>query len=541
MGFSMYMNKFLILLGFLGLLAGCSGNKGTIWNSTVATSKPIDMQDSYRESLDLHGVNTDAKSANIAVLLPTSGSAKNAGLAIKTSIETAFIHRASPNIKVSFYDLSGTRAERNNVINDALKSNPDVIIGPLFAEDTKILRDAKSPKTPVISFTSDTKALGRGVITINLVPTQSIEAIVQQIQNDGLENMIILAPDDNSGKNMTSVAKKSADLYDIETLGVFYYEPGKPDSIKDTAMRAALYQIRNAVNTRAREILSDILTKEELTEEEQQNLEEQLEKISRTETTGPLPYQSILFLGNGEDSETLVSFLRYYGVGPSDAAFYGTALWQNSKVTNDFAMSKSKYAALPEISDNYISLYDMIDGKEPDHLAAMGYDAANLALGLLFSQIEDNGYLYNPNGYIGTNGIFRILPSGESERALCIKELNGTKTPKTIKTSAKNFITPLYNVDTDNLKSVSPQELSTHGINPGDFIELPEQFAKKTEYKTKRIGSTYPFEEEEEAIDPEAIQVFENTETETVSNPEFQPVKIETVSRKNIDEVEIEE
>ena len=537
----MYMNKFLIFLGFIGLLAGCSGNKSMNWNDTVATSKPIDMQDSYHKSLDLYGVDADAKSANVAVLLPTSGSSKTVGTAIKTSIETAFIHRASPNIKVSFYDLSGNRAERNNVINDALKSNPDVIIGPLFAEDTKILRDAKPQKTPVISFTSDTKALGRGVVTMNLIPTQSIEAIVQQIQNDGIDNMIILAPGDNSGKDMTSVAKKSADLYDVETLGVFYYEPGKPDSIKDTAMQASLYQIRNAVNTRAREILSDILTKEELTEEEQQNLEEQLEKISRTETTGPLPYKSILFLGNGEDSKTLTSFLRYYGIGPNDAAFYGTAFWQNSKVTNDFAMSKSKYAALPEISDNYISLYDMIDGKEPDHLAAMGYDAANLALGLLFSQIEDNGYLYNPNGYIGTSGIFRILPSGESERALRIMELNGTKEPKTVKTPAKNFITPLYNVDQDSLKPVQAKELSTHGINPGDFIELPEQFAKKPEYKTKRIGSTYQFEDEEEAVDPESIEVFENTETETVSNPEFKPVKIETVSRQNIDEVEIEE
>ena len=75
-------------------------------------------------------------------------------------------------------------------------------------------------------------------------------------------------------------------------------------------MRASMYNARSAANSRAREVLSDILAKESLTSQQKYNLRHQLEKISRTETLGDLPYDSILFLGNGEDSKTLASFLR---------------------------------------------------------------------------------------------------------------------------------------------------------------------------------------------------------------------------------------
>ena len=234
-----------------------------------------------------------------------SGEAKNIGNNIKTSIETAFLRKPKQSIKVSFYDVSGKNSK--NAIYSALSSNPDIIIGPLFAEDAKTLRNAKASKTPAISFTSDVNALGDGVMTINLIPTQSVEAIVQQMKKDSANNMIILAPNDNSGKTMVYTADIASDTYDIPVKGLFYYTPGDPDSIKDVSMRASMYNTRNAANTRAREILSDILTKEKLDSATYNNLNKQLEKISRNETLGDLPYDAILFLGNGEDSKTLSS------------------------------------------------------------------------------------------------------------------------------------------------------------------------------------------------------------------------------------------
>ena len=536
----MYMNKFLMVMGLTALLSGCGGQKVFNFAQEDAVTNPSNVQDSYMSSTALYGSDDGGKSANIAVLLPMTGDFKTMGHDIKTSIETAFLRKTKSNIKMTFFDLSGTRANRDIVIGQALASSPDIIIGPIFAEDTKILRDKKPSSTPVISFTSDATVLGDDVITVNLIPTQSIETIVRQMIIDGTKSMLILAPNDDSGKTMAAAANKAGSLYNIPVRGLFYYDSGNSDSIKDVAMRASMYNTRVAVNNRAREVLSDILSKEKLTAKERYSLNNQLEKISRTETLGDLPYDAILFLGSGEDSKTLASFLRYYGVKNRDVAFYGTTLWQNSDIAQDLTMSGAKYATLPEISENFVNLYELVAGKQPNHMASFGYDAAYLALGMLYTTKPHSSYLYDPNGYVGTSGIFRIQPNGESERGLRIMELTASETPNTLKETPTNFITTLYNVRSSNLRDVKAKEISTRGINPGDYIKLPEHLRRKSQYKTQTIGANYT-ESEEEINTDTPIQIFAEDEHETVSNPDYEPVKLENVSRKNIDSVEVAE
>jgi len=530
------MNKFLIFITVL--LAGCGTNR-SVKTPQIATSNPTDIAGEYSYST-LYGADNDGPYANIAVLLPTSGNAKSIGEGIKTSVETAFLRNPKQNIKVSFYDLSGTKMQRDEIINTVLTANPDIIIGPVFAEDVMTLRNNKPEKTPVVSFTSDVTALGDNVMTMNLIPTQSIETIMQQMQRDGAKNMIILAPDDKSGQLMASVADRASSVYNIPTRGLFYYKSSDSDSIKDTAMRASMYKARSAANTRAREVLSDILTKESLNRQTRYSLKKQLEKLSRTETLGDLPYDAILFLGNGADSKTLISFLRYYGVGNRDVAFYGTTLWDGADIANEFTMSGAKYATLPEISDNFKNIYNMMSGTDPDLLAAFGYDAANLALGMLYSSDNKSGYLFDPSGYVGTTGIFRIQPNGESERALRVMELNASGEPVVIRDTPKNFLTPIYNVRTTNLRVVPEKELVTPGVNPGDYINIPENLRKKSAYKTKTIGANYVAEEyNEQTYAP--IQIYESDTNETVSNPEYEPMELEKISREYIDTVEINE
>ena len=531
----MYMNKFLIFVSVL--LASCGTNQITK-PVTVATSNPTDIQGDNIYSSSLYGYDEAGPNATIAVLLPMSGPTKSVGNGIKTSIETAFLRKPMENINVSFYDLSGEKSRRDLVIRDALDTNPDIIIGPLFAEDAVTIRDKKPSRTPVISFTSDVSALGNNVITINLIPTQSIETIVRQMQTDGAKTMLILAPDDNSGKLMASTATKISSAYDIPINGLFYYTPDNSESIKNVAMRASMYNARSSANTRAREVLSDILNKESLDGATRASIRKQLETLSRTETLGDLPYDAILFLGSGNDAKTIASFLRYYGVNNRDAAMYGTTLWHGSDIASDFTMSGAKYATLPPISDNFISLYNMVAGKDPDFLSAFGYDAANLSLGMLYTNKNKDAYLFDPSGYIGTTGMFRMQPSGESERALRIMELDGSGTASVSKDAPTNFITPLYSVNTSNLSSVPEKELKTRGINPGDYIQIPENLRYKSQYRTKTIGANY-VSDTETTVSDAPIQIYASDEPETVQNEEYESVKPEPVSRKYIDSVEV--
>ena len=117
-------------------------------------------------------------------------------------------------------------------------------------------------------------------------------------------------------------------------------------------------------------------------------------------------------------------------------------------------------------------------------------------------------------------------------------ELNGDGTVKESKSAPTNFITQIYSINTSDLRDVPERELVTRGVNPGDYIKIPENLRYKSAYRTKTIGANY-VSDEPEVLEPAPIQIYASDEKETVSNDEFKPVKIESVSRKYIDSVEI--
>ena len=120
-------------------------------------------------------------------------------------------------------------------------------------------------------------------------------------------------------------------------------------------------------------------------------------------------------------------------------------------------------------------------------------------------------------------------------------ELNGSGVPGTLVAAPTNFITPLYSINTTNLRQVPEKELSTRGINPGDYITIPDDLRRKSAYRTKTIGANYVVDSTDDTPVSAPVQIYESDINETVSNPEFESAKVETVSRKYIDSVEIEE
>lgn len=525
----MFMNRFF---GFctLGLiLAGCGGDYANRdWAADYGTGvagAPSQMQ---------YGGFSDNATDNhrVAVLLPLSGENAATGRAIRTSIEIATLQSAPQSMSVAFYDTA-----RDGAISDALAEQPEIVIGPVFAGDARIVRATKPMETPVLSFTSDATALGDGVMTMNLMPTNSVEAIATEMSADGIKKFIILAPDTASGRLMAGTAKNAASIYNMDLVGIFYYTSGNSDSIKDAAAAASMNAARTAANTRAREILSDILTRERLTAIEKSSLEIQLEKTSKSDTLGTIPYDGILFLGGAADTTSIASFLRYYGVAARDARMYGTAMWDGSNITSDITMSGAKFAALPEMSASFTDVYSRVADSAPSHLAAFGYDAANMAMGMMYSQKSNAAYLLDPSGYVGTDGLFRLLPNGDSQRALRIMQLNGTGDATVVRNAPQNFIRPIYNIEQRHIAPANAMKLESDGINPMDYIRIPERL--RGTYKSKTFGAniTHPAA----PVQQENITVLPEDDSDPIAATDYEPVKLDSVARTYIDSVEISE
>ncbi len=529
----MFMNRFFSFCAIATILAGCGGGGGMTRTSDWGSEYGNDIAGTPASMQYGNFSATDGDTHRVAVLLPLSGQNASTGKTIRTSVEMAVLQSAPQNLSVTFFDTARTDAFEN-----AVSENPAVIIGPVFAGEARMLNTVKSADTPALSFTSDATAIGDGIMTMNLMPTNSVEAIAKEMSSDNVTKFVILAPDTESGRLMAGTAKNAVSIYGIKLVGIIYYTPGNSESIKNASMRASMNAARTAANTRAREILSDILTKERLTAIEKSSLSMQLDKISKSDTLGAVPYDAVLFLGTGDDSMALASFLRYYNVSARDARFYGTAMWDGSNITSDFTMSGAKYAALPEINENFANLYTQVSGTAPSHLAAFGYDAANMAMGMIYSDKSDAAYLLDPSGYIGASGLVRLRPNGDSQRALRILELDASGTPRTVRAAPQNFMTPIYNIEQRHIIPASEMALETDGINPMNYIRIPERLNGK--YKSKTFGANMT---RTTTVTPpvENITVLPEDDSDPIENPDFQPTALESIDRTYIDSVEIEE
>jgi len=528
------MNRFLTLFISTLILAGCAGSGSKRdWNAeytNVPTGTPVQMQyGSYYSAYD----SADTKHS-IAVLLPTTGNAASAGREIRNAIELASLQHSLSQLNINFYDTASNAA---TAINDALADEPEIIIGPLFSADAQMLRTTKPDDMPAISFTSDANAVGDGILTVALMPTNSVELIVREMFYDGIQNFIIMAPDTESGKIMAGTAKRAGEIYGPNVNGIFLYNERDNDNLKETALNASMYNARTAANKRAKTVLSDILTKENLTGIEKSNMYYQLDKISKSETLGTLPYTAVLFLGNSDDTKTLGSFLRYYGADSRSVKYYGSALLDGTDIASDYTMIGTKYAALPEQNQTFINLYEQTYGAKPSRLATFGYDAANIAMGTVYSNKSPAAYLLDPSGYAGMDGIIRLKPNGDSERGLRILQVNASGTPALVRNAPENFITPIYNIEQRQISPASEMSLQTHGINPNDFIKIPERYRSKYKSKTYGINMTEPETKKTQTV----VTVIESGDNETVVDSDYKPVKLESINKTLIDAVEINE
>lgn len=535
----MHINRFFGYIVSLLILAGCAGTdrptQSTDWFDAYEQMRPGTPSQMYGQLSDGYGTHDASSTAHhMAVMLPLSGDNAPVGKTIRASVEMAILKNAPENLSVSFYDTTKNLSE---TIDTVLSTNPEIIVGPVFSSDAKALRDSKPEHLPVLSFTSDADALGDGLMTMNLMPTNGVETIIREMKSDDINQFIIMAPNTDSGRLMAGTAKNAASIYELPLAGIFYYDPANPDSIKSAASTASMHNARTAAHTRARQVLSDVLTNERLTIVEKSNLNTQLEKLGRTDTVGRIPYDAVLFLGNGDDTKSLASYLRYFDVSARDARFYGTTMWDGSDIAHDTTMMGAKFATMPDISPNFSALYEQISGAVPNRLATFGYDATNMAIGMMYSDKSNAAYLLDPSGYMGTDGLFRMQPTGASERALRIVELDGSGTPKTLKDAPANFLAPLYNIEQRHISPAPAMDLQTPGIDPDDYIRLPERFTSK--YRSKTIGTNITVAPTIQKS--EIVAILPEDDSDVIQTQNFTPVKLESVSRNYIDEYEVYE
>jgi ABC-type branched-subunit amino acid transport system substrate-binding protein len=122
----------------------------------------------------------------------------------------------------------------------------------------------------------------------------------------------------------------------------------------------------------------------------------------------------------------------------------GSGQWADTRILTNPALVGGWFPAPTEEGfQSFSRKYQAAYGAAPPRNATLAYDATVLAAGLVRkfgANRFDNSVLTSSNGFAGVDGIFRFLPSGQTERRFAVYEVTGTGA-RLIDPAARRFLT----------------------------------------------------------------------------------------------------
>jgi len=359
------------------------------------------------------------KEARVALLLPLSGPSASLGKSMLDAAQLSMFELADKSFTLMPFDTKGSLGGAHSAAAAAVKAGAKLILGPLHAAAVRGAAPmARKAGISIVAFSNSREVAGNGVFILGFVPRQQVRAVVGYALSEGLSRFAVLAPRDDYGTAVVDAARATADAAGGSVVRTMYYAPDAPDLSSElkafsnyTARHNALLAQRKALMEQGDEVSLRALR-----------------RLERVDTIGPLPYDAVLLPEGGERLRTLSSLLSYYDVDQPAVRLLGMRSWDLiPNLGAEPALIGAWFAGPPEDErDRFGVRFKNAFGRAPPRLATLAYDATALAVVLAQG---DSGPDYSvpaltdSNGFLGVDGIFRLLPEGIAERAFTIHEV----------------------------------------------------------------------------------------------------------------------
>ncbi len=357
--------------------------------------------------------------AKVALLLPLSGPSAPLGQAMLDAAQLSLFELAEKSFTLMPFDTGGTAAGARKAAAAAVQKNAQLILGPLHAKSVRAVSPiAREAGLPVVAFSNSREVAGNGVFILGFVPRQQVYSVVGYALAEGLSRIAVLAPSDEYGKAVVEAARAVTDSAGGAIVRTMYYDPAAAD-LSGEVKAFANYNTRHQALLAQRKALED---------KGDEVAKQALRRLEKLDTIGPLPYDAVLLPEGGERLRTVSSLLSYYDVDQPAVRLLGLRSWDLiSNLGSEPALVGAWFSGSPvEERERFGERFQKAFGQRPPRLATLAYDAT--ALAVVLSQGEGGPdysltALTDSNGFLGVDGIFRLLPEGVAERAFTIHEV----------------------------------------------------------------------------------------------------------------------
>lgn len=359
-----------------------------------------------------------------AVLLPLSGNAAAVGQRLLDAAMLAMFDQQQPRLNLIPKDTKGTPEGAEQAARLALAEGAEIIIGPLFGSHVQVVNAVAAPAgVPVLAFSNDSEAAGRGAHILGVTPTNEVRSIIGFALARGHSRIAAFLPDSVYGRRVHQALIEAMQQSVGELVRVTYYPAGAEaddELLLQYAREFADYDLRQKAleEERARlEQNNDAISKAAL------------ERLEVLDTLGDPPFDAVLLAEPASRLPTIAPLLAFYDVDPVVVRFLGLGGWFAPDLQSEPTLIGGWFPGPdPAFYDSFAQRFRSSFGTDPDRIAMLGYDAIALAATLVRDQapgqpVFTDRALLDEQGFAAYYGTFRLRPDGQSERLLPVLEV----------------------------------------------------------------------------------------------------------------------
>ena len=354
----------------------------------------------------------------VGFLAPLSGPSAPIGQALANAGQMALFDVATSRYVLQVYDTQGTPDGAAAAAAEAISHGAEVLVGPLFSSSAQaVTPQARAAGVSVLSFSTDVSLAAPDVYVIGFLVHEQVRELVTYARSRGLERFAALIPNTPYGQLVDAAFRQIVFETGATVVDVGYYGT-TTEEIEPVVRRIADYDNRRAALLQQRRQL------ESRTDDVSRRA---LARLERVDTLGDAPYDALLLPAGGSQLIEVAALLPFYDIDPARVQILGTLLWDQPGLGREPALVGGWYPAPPPKNRvSFWNRYAELYGNVPPSIASHGYDAVALTALLARSEAEApfiQTMLNSASGFMGIDGIFRLLPSGRAERRFSIMEV----------------------------------------------------------------------------------------------------------------------
>lgn len=382
----------------------------------------------------------DKEGAQIALLVPLSGKHAAVGQALLEGAQMALFDMRNPAANLIPFDTRGTPDGARDAAVKAVAAGADIILGPLLTASVEAAAPiARRSGINLLSFSNNPAVAGGGVYALGFSPAEQVRTIIDFAVGQGANRFAVLAPTGPYGELIVQSMQTTVPNYPARLISARFIDESAHDYAE------IITEISNYDGRRQ----ALVAEKRSLAGKSDEASKAALRRLEELDTLGDPPFDAILLAPTSNTTlRTLAAQLAYYDVDQPAVRVLGLQLWDEfPRLQNEPALIGSWYPGpANERLDQFRTRFAQFYGRRPLRLASLGYDAMALCAVLAGDGTQpkyDTATLTNEQGFLGVDGLFRLLPSGVAQRTYAIREITRTSI-ETLEPARTTFV-PLVN------------------------------------------------------------------------------------------------